>query len=273
MAFGQALGCGFADGSPRFVPSEVHLENSREDVIAVYAGQNRSAVVLESSKVFAWGEWFTGTKQLKPKEIPLPTQQSVKKLAIGKMFMMALTSFGRVYAMGDNTYGELGLSREVKNAFQMVQVGALVGPQFVDIAAGARHGMLLSSEGKVFAFGDNSEGQCGVEASRVYSPSEVPTRAIIAKARPDKIFCGESHSAMVTSDGELFMWGDNTAGRLGIKGGMSIARPRIVEDVMGKYIVAVGCGGIFNAILVGPAEFSDSANRNQNVVEVLAPPK
>lgn len=266
MVFGQALGCGFADNMPKFVPSEVYIENSHENVLGVYAGQNRSALVLQSGKIFSWGEWFTGTKQLKPKEIPLPANQGVKKLAVGKMFLLALTGLGNVFSIGDNTYGELGQSREVKNSFKMLKIE--LNAQFTDIAAGARHGLALTSEGKLYTFGDNSEGQCGIEAARAYSPTEIPIKSIIGKAKCDKVFCGEAHSALMTNDGELFTWGDNTAGRLGIKGGMSVYRPRIVEDVMGKYITTVGCGGLFTTILVGPG----SANMAKSNIEVLIPP-
>ena len=271
MVFGHPLGCGFHDNNYRFVPTEIPLENPRENIKGIYAGQMRSAVVLESGKIFAWGEWFTGTKQMKPKEIIQPKPQGIKKIAIGKMFTLILSSSGKVFAIGDNTYGELGLSRDIKNSFNLVEIPAFQGQNIIDIAVGARHSLVLNSEGKLYAFGDNSEGQCGVEIERNYVPVEIPIKMIIGKSIPESIYCGDSHSTMITNEGQLFAWGDNTAGRLGIKGNMSVYRPRIVEDVMGKYISAIGCGGFFTAILVGPSRFSVSNRKNQ--VEILVPPR
>jgi alpha-tubulin suppressor-like RCC1 family protein len=271
MVFGHPLGCGFSDHNYKFVPIEVQIENIRENITGVYAGQMRTAVVLETGRIFVWGEWFTGTKQLKPKEITLPVKSGIKKLAIGKMFTLVLNSFGKVYSIGNNTYGELGVSREVKSSFNLHEIPFFKDMNVIDIDAGARHGLVLNSEGKIYSFGDNSEGQCGIEAGRTYTPTEVPIKSIISGSKPERVYCGEAHSVIITSQGDLFAWGDNTAGRLGLRGGMSIYRPRIVEDIMGKHISSIGCGGLFTAILIGPSKFSIISKKNQT--ENLIPPK
>lgn len=266
MIWGHPLGCGFVDNSYKFIPTEVSVDGLKENISAVFAGQMRSGMITETGKVFAWGEWFTGNKQCKPKELMM--HGHCKKLAIGKMFMSALNSDGKVFAVGDNTYGELGVGRDIKTTLRFAEVG--LGERVIDIAAGARHCLMLTRESKLFACGDNSEGQCGLEVGRSYNPVEVPLKVIINKGHVDRIFSGEAHSGFLTSDGELFCWGDNTAGRLGFKGSMSIFRPRIVEDTMGKYISGVGFGGLFTAVLVGPS--GHSILKRGQAIEHLVPP-
>ena len=266
MVWGSPLGCGFVEGRHRHTPSEVIVENLKEDIKAVFAGQNRSAVLTESGKVFVWGEWFTGTKQVKPKELML--SYPVKKLAIGKMFISALTEIGKVFAVGDNTYGELGLGREVKTTLRFVEVREV--SQVIDVAAGARHTLYLTRDHRVFSTGDNSESQCANVASRSYLPVEVNLKSLLGSSHPEKVFCGEAHSAILTDDGEVYVWGDNTAGRLGIKGPMSIEKPRILEDVIGKYVTGVGLGGLFTTVLVGPSTYNLA--RRSHISEQLIPP-
>lgn len=270
MVFGHPMGCGFNNNTSKHEPTEVIIDGLRENISSVYAGQMRSMAVTESGKIYYWGESFTGTKQVKPRELPLPHAQSIKKVSIGKMFSMALTGHGKVYTIGDNTYGELGLGRETKNSFTLIEMNTFPG-HALDIAAGARHGLVLNNDNRLYAFGDNSEGQCGIQSARAYLPVEIQVKNVMSKAKPEMIYCGDAHSALVNSDGELFTWGDNTAGRLGIRGSMSVFQPRIVEDVMGKHIVAVGCGGLFTSVLIGPENFTIVKKRG--TVERLIPPK
>ena len=266
MVWGHPLGCGFPDNSYKFIPTEVAIETLKENISAVFAGQMRSGLVTESGKIFVWGEWFTGTKQCKPKELPIPFP--CKKLAIGKMFVSALTNVGKVFSVGDNTYGELGIGRDIRTTLRFTEVP--LPSQVTDIAAGARHSLYLTRDSKLFACGDNSEGQCGLDSGRSYSPTEIPLKVILNKGQVERLFCGEAHSGFLTTDGEPFCWGDNTAGRLGFKGSMSIARPRIVEDTMGKYISGVGLGGLFTAILIGPS--GHSLLKRAQLSDQLIPP-
>ncbi|CAG9331187.1 unnamed protein product [Blepharisma stoltei] len=257
MAFGHETGCGFSDKKHNHVPTEIFSRTKfKENPKNVYAGQMRSAILLESGKVLMVGEWFNGSKQRELKEIPLHLEENdqLKKIAIGKMHAIFLTKNGKTYSIGDNTYGEIGFSRDTYNK----QLPALI-PFFrdinaIDIAAGARHSLVLEETGKLFAFGDNSEEQCGLDTNRAYEPMEVETKGILGKKSVVTrfIFCGDAHSAVVTSEGDLFAWGDNTAGRLGIKGGLSIYRPRLVDDLIGRNICDVALGGFFSIFLVGP---------------------
>lgn len=116
MSFGHETGCGFTDRQNKHVPTEVNIRDTfQESVVTIFAGQMRSTAVTESGKILSWGEWFDGQKQREPTEIliTLPQNDKVKKVANGKMHSIILTDRGKVYSIGDNTYGELGLPREI----------------------------------------------------------------------------------------------------------------------------------------------------------------
>jgi alpha-tubulin suppressor-like RCC1 family protein len=90
------------------------------------------------------------------------------------------------------------------------------------IAAGSAHTLVLTSNGRVLAWGSNTEGQLGLgEESEelAYTPQEV---YFPAKAAADngcglaKVACGSYHSAAVSNDGQLFVFGDGEGGKLGL---------------------------------------------------------
>ncbi|GJP44501.1 hypothetical protein CLOM_g3896 [Closterium sp. NIES-68] len=101
--------------------------------------------------------------------------------------------------------------------------------QATAVACGGRHSLVLAEDGSLFSFGWGQYGQCGHGTSDdCLSPTllsaltgltvlptlldcpSLDTRAVKA------ISCGARHSAAVTTDGTLFVWGSNKFGQLGI---------------------------------------------------------
>ena len=56
------------------------------------------------------------------------------------------------------------------------------------------------------------------------------------------ISCGGSHSAVITSSGELFTWGKGRYGRLGHGDSEDQLLPKKVEAVQGYRVINVACG-------------------------------
>ncbi|OEH78526.1 regulator of chromosome condensation domain-containing protein [Cyclospora cayetanensis] len=103
----------------------------------------------------------------------------VMQLALGKAFALALTGLtvlmitllcaerGEVLAWGDGTYGELAghTSRVGSTLFEVLSLKDANNqplPPIVSISAGARHALLIAQDLRLWAFGDNLAGQCGV---------------------------------------------------------------------------------------------------------------
>lgn len=168
-----------------------------------------------------------------------------------------------MFSIGHNTYGELGLGHENRSIHpQLVQVEAPSEPgapktykRFIDITAGSRHSLLLSETGEIYGFGDNSRGQCGFEPSRSSIPLPIPTQGLFgeANAKARFIFCGETHSAFITTHGELYMWGSNSGQKLGFQTTNDIYTPTLVDSVLGLSISGVGLGGFMTVIITGPS--------------------
>jgi len=103
----------------------------------------------------------------------------VERLASGSHHNLALTNTGRVLAWGSNAEGQLGLGEESEEISHVIQEIPLQGQAKV-VACGNYHSAIVSSEGKLWTFGDSEGGKLGLkegeneEEDPVESPVEVP---------------------------------------------------------------------------------------------------
>ncbi|NLI74764.1 MAG: regulator, partial [Euryarchaeota archaeon] len=80
------------------------------------------------------------------------------------------------------------------------------------ITAGTFHSIALKSDGTVWAWGRNSNGQLGIgNTTNRHSPVQVPGLTDVTA-----ITAGYYHSIALKSDGTVWAWGLNNYGQLGI---------------------------------------------------------
>jgi alpha-tubulin suppressor-like RCC1 family protein len=86
----------------------------------------------------------------------------------------------------------------------------------VQISCGAEHTLCRNAGGKVYAWGENSDGQLGVgDYEDRLIPTRVNTNIIMSNAYICDIAAGSGHSIAVDDGGALFTWGRGTSGQLG----------------------------------------------------------
>ncbi len=78
-------------------------------------------------------------------------------------------------------------------------------------ASGVYHNLMISNDGKLFAWGKNNYGQLG---DGTMTDRPIPTQIGTASNWED-IGCGYEYSMAINSDGKLFGWGNNLNGQLG----------------------------------------------------------
>ena len=98
------------------------------------------------------------------------------------------------------------------------------------IAAAENHSLCSTSDGAVFAWGSNGFGQLGIHSSRGNSSqnnqdgaasggSRLSPRRVEGELKHSFVVvvaCGERHSVALTRLGEVYCWGDNKKGQLGV---------------------------------------------------------
>lgn len=172
-----------------------------------------------------WGWGSNGSGQLGPSAppvsstnaVPIGSLPTVSAMAAGGSHSLALDSNGRVWAWGDNGWGQLGNGSTSPSSTPGVAPFRLCRgpcPTFTAVAAGIQHSLALTSGGTVLAWGDDQFGELGNGTT-----SNTPTTAVIQVSgiggTVTAIAAGGFSSLALTSDGSVWAWGQNDWGQLG----------------------------------------------------------
>ena len=160
----------------------------------------------------------------------LPEDFTYLQVSAGGYHSLAVGSDGNVYAWGSNGNGRLGDGTS-SNRYTPVRVKTPDRKTYPDlpadftylqVSAGYVHSLALGSDGNVYAWGSNGNGQLGdgTSSSR-YTPVRVKTPD--RKTYPDlpadftylQVSAGGDHSLALGSDGYAWAWGCNLYGNLG----------------------------------------------------------
>ena len=193
-------------------------------VIAVAAGSYQSLLVTSDGKLWDMGSFS------------VPVATNVIAVAVGSGHCLYVTNDGKLWAMGYNQYGELGDGTTTDRSTP-VPVTNSSGTQYTNvtaIAAGGNKSLFVTSDGKLWAMGNNNYGQLGDGTTTDRStPVQVDTNVIAVAA-------GMYHSLYVKSDGTLWAMGRNQSGQLGIGFNDNNAHPTPVQVAANVIALAAG---------------------------------
>lgn len=157
----------------------------------------------------------------KEKEVQdLPTKvdhiSNIVDIATGTDHVLALDQSGAIFSWGNGQQKQLGrriVARRMLNGLTPESVGA---KRFVKVGAGAYHSFGVDKEGKAYAWGLNTYGQCGNDDPSVEEvPSVAPIKAL-EDIKIQDIQGGEHHTIALTKDGKLYAFGRSDSHQLGL---------------------------------------------------------
>ncbi|XP_065335756.1 RCC1 and BTB domain-containing protein 2-like [Cloeon dipterum] len=203
---------------------------TREIRTAIVFGTNGENViiVLENDEVLAFGKNQKGclgagvdgevNKELAP--VKNLRGQRIEGFACagdddGKICIFAITGSGPVFSWGENGFGQLGLGTTEYTKVPTKILGSLKHKRVVQVACGNYHSLALTSEGEVYAFGRNKEGELGLGTNYDQSfPRKVD--GLLDGTIVTSVACHNFSSLALLHSGEIFAWGDNSNGRIGL---------------------------------------------------------
>lgn len=149
--------------------------------------------------------------QLEPQAAASAVEAPMVVLAtVGQEHSCAIISGGEVLCWGRNNYGQLG-NDSTDDSLDPVLVEGLAG-SIVALASGQHHTCALNSDGAVFCWGRNFEGQLG-DGSTTNRRTAVAVSGLSSGVTA--IGAGYEHTCAVLTGGALKCWGKNHRGQLG----------------------------------------------------------
>lgn len=207
---------GLGDTTNRLIPTQVGTSSSWKSASAggnhIVALQN---IFGGTGTLWAWGFNSSGqlgnntnTNELSP--IQIGTDVNWTTAVAGKSYNLARKTTGTLWSWGMNFYGQLGLGA-TPNIKVPTQIGADTNWSSI-ISAGINHSLVKKSNGTLWAWGSNSNGQLGFGNT---SSTSVPVQVGTDTNWANVIVTGELFSAVLKFDGTLYTWGFGNNGELG----------------------------------------------------------
>ena len=108
-----------------------------------------------------------------------------------------------------------------------------VKTNWISLAATRFHALAVDADGRLFGWGLNLYGHLGPSATSWYPREPIPLHEPPGGGRWRAVRIGSRHSAGLTEDGVLFMWGRNDRGQLGVAGWYvpEVVQPAFPEGV------------------------------------------
>ncbi|KAK7316911.1 hypothetical protein RJT34_00719 [Clitoria ternatea] len=260
-------GCVYASGlndfgqlgtseSKHYSVEPLRVFGHEKKIVQISAGYNHSCAITVDGELYMWGKNTSGQLGLgkrAPTIVPLPNKVeyldgiNIKMAALGSEHSVAISDRGEAFSWGMGASGRLGHGHEssILGFFKSYSeytprlIKDLEGIKVNYIAAGLQSSACTDEGGSVFIFGERGIGKLHLkETGNAAKPSlisELPYSKEVA--------CGGYHTCVLTSSGELYTWGSNENGCLGIGSSDVIHVPEKVQGPFLKSSVSqVSCG-------------------------------
>uniref|UniRef100_A0A061R4H9 Regulator of chromosome condensation n=1 Tax=Tetraselmis sp. GSL018 TaxID=582737 RepID=A0A061R4H9_9CHLO len=148
--------------------------------------------------------------------VGIRTKSPIAKVAAGADFSIAVTQDGRVYSWGANDHGQLGLGDTRDRSLPELISGSLAKHSVHQVSCGAEHVTVVTTNGHIFAWGSNGKGQLGLGSSAPKQLNPVQIQGAVTGIRFTAVESGHHHVLAASKSGEVYCWGANDFGQLGL---------------------------------------------------------
>ncbi|MQL96978.1 hypothetical protein Taro_029664 [Colocasia esculenta] len=196
------------------------------------------------------GAWSARTDVLLPRPLESNVVLDALHVACGVRHAALVTKHGEVFTWGEESGGRLGhgIGTDAIHP-RLVESFGVNNVDFV--ACGEFHSCAITTAGELYTWGDGRHN-AGLLGHGTDVSHWIPKRVSghLDGLQVAYVTCGTWHTALITTAGQLFTFGDGTFGVLGHGNRESVAYPREVESLMGLKTIAVACGVWHTAAVV-----------------------
>jgi len=164
-----------------------------------------------------------------------------RKVAVGYSHSCGILSDSSLWCWGSNSYGQIGNG---STSYVVDEPSQITSPELLgwkDIISGFNHSCAIRNDNSMWCWGANYHGQAGSGTldHLFIEPNQVVTNNQIEWESADTM---NNHNCAISTQGELYCWGNNDHGRSGQIGSSSVIRPEVVAhpDNLTWMTLAVG---------------------------------
>ena len=244
---------------PTLHPEELIDPPDFRNLRSIVTAVNHSLCVDHDGNVWSWGSQLVKNGQLGHPDMK-PRWRPAKILALyedqdeairlprilqaagGDDFSLLLTATGEVRSFGINWQGQLGLGVSGKgnirsHPMESPPIAGFDGRRVVEISAGSLHSTAVDEAGGLWTWGHGEGGRLGLGLgcfSRHQGHNVVRNRPcrvmLLSRERIVHANAGGEHTLAVTDQGQLYAWGVNKHGQLGVGDFTNKALPTLVTS-------------------------------------------
>ena len=165
-----------------------------------------------------------------------------------RLILLLSHKAGKLYTFGSNRRGQLGLGDNIN---RNMPTEVVPYRDVLSVSCGNNHTAFIT-DNKLYTFGNNLYNRLGINGNinrnnraKINDPTLVEFNKWIVS-----VSCGGSHTAIITDEQNLYTFGGNYGGQLGLgHSGWNnrVIRPTLVE--FDKNVVSVSCGKDHTAII------------------------
>jgi alpha-tubulin suppressor-like RCC1 family protein len=193
---------------------------------------------VAAGTLYCWGALSGGSTSATPVRVPGSPAGAFAHVSGGTSVHCATRTTGTVFCWGNNDRGELGqgdrLARQMPARVLLPAGAESVSGKFESYCA-------RTADGALHCWGQNDEGQMGQSDIGTPMDALIPVRVGTASDWVTAA-AGQGHTCAIRGSGQLYCWGRNTDGELGLGPGMpvQIRTPTLVPGDADWRVIATG---------------------------------
>lgn len=174
--------------------------------------------------LWAWGynsDGELGDNSTTSRDKPVPVRRApgmgrIAKAAAAGYHSVAVDDEGVVWAWGQNGYGQLGNNTTMQSNVPVRVLFPVNTPPITAVACGRNHTLALDENGGVWAWGNNGSGRLGNGNTSPHSSIPVAVTKPLGMGTVVALAASDASSYALDDSGEVWAWGYNGNGQLGI---------------------------------------------------------
>nr|XP_046915946.1 RCC1 and BTB domain-containing protein 2-like [Dermatophagoides farinae] len=206
-------------------PQQISLLNDKK-IVQVDSGRDIVSILTDDGQVFIASDVKSKWDTNETLRLINTGNDCFKMIACGRGHLLMLRQDGHVFAMGDNSYGQI--TGNEKSSFEsMIHIAKLENVEL--IVCGRFQSLSIANNGEIYSWGLNEFGQLGLGDEKNRNiPCLIPfPNDDLIDIRIKDIVAGMYHSLFLFENGQLWGCGSNKYGQLGL--GDDIKRSKLTK--------------------------------------------